>query len=55
MDPRCQRLLLMLFYSDPPPSYQEIAEELGATPGSIGPTRARCFEKLKRLLGNPPK
>jgi DNA-directed RNA polymerase specialized sigma24 family protein len=47
---RCRRLLLLLFYADPAPSYQEISRELGIPVGSIGPTRARCFEKLKELL-----
>ena len=55
LEPRCQRLLLLLFYTDPQPSYVEIARELGVTAGSIGPTRARCFEKLKRHLGKPSK
>ena len=47
---RCRRLLLLLFYTDPAPSYPEISRELGIPVGSIGPTRARCFEKLKELL-----
>jgi DNA-directed RNA polymerase specialized sigma24 family protein len=32
------------------PSYETIAERLGMKVGSIGPTRARCFEKLQRIL-----
>ena len=43
--------MLMLFSDDDPkPSYDEIAERLGIPVGSIGPTRARCLEKLRRLL-----
>src|SRR5262245_12044338 len=50
LDKRCRRLLEMLFYRPEPPSYTEIAERLKITPGSIGPTRARCLQKLLRLL-----
>lgn len=42
----CQ-LLLRLLMADPPPSYQEIGETLGMPVGSIGPTRARCLERLR--------
>jgi RNA polymerase sigma factor (sigma-70 family) len=45
----CQRLL-RLFLADPPPSYEEITIALGRPQGSIGPTRRRCLEKLRRLL-----
>jgi RNA polymerase sigma factor (sigma-70 family) len=44
---RCQRLLRMLM-SDPAPRYEEVAEALGMPIGSIGPTRARCLERLQR-------
>jgi RNA polymerase sigma factor (sigma-70 family) len=50
LDERCQKLLQMLFYSPDPPSYAEIAASLGTSEGSIGPTRARCLEKLLRIL-----
>lgn len=46
---RCRRLLRVLAYS-PPPSYAEVSEALGLPIGSIGPTRARCLENLRRLL-----
>lgn len=45
----CQRLLRM-FLADPPPSYEEVTIALGRPQGSIGPTRRRCLEKLRRLL-----
>ena len=32
------------------PSYQALADELGIPLNSLGPTRARCLAKLKRLL-----
>jgi RNA polymerase sigma factor (sigma-70 family) len=50
LDPRCQRLLEMLFYTDPRPSYAEIARALSLPDGSIGPGRARCLEKLMKIL-----
>ena len=46
---RCRRLLRLLFYADPPLAYQEIARREGIPIGSIGPTRARCLEKLRAL------
>ena len=42
------RQLLILLHSEPKVSYQEISSALGMPPGSIGPTRARCLEKLRR-------
>jgi RNA polymerase sigma factor (sigma-70 family) len=46
---RCQRLLRLLMV-DPPPPYEEVAVALGMPMGSIGPTRARCLQRLKREL-----
>lgn len=50
LDDRCRKLLTLLFYESEPPSYAEIAISLGTSEGSIGPTRARCLEKMLRLL-----
>ena len=49
--------LLRLLCTVPPLDYQTIAEMLGRPIGSIGPTRARCLERLRRLLpdGFDPK
>jgi RNA polymerase sigma factor (sigma-70 family) len=44
------RELLALLMLDPPPSYEEIAEQLDRPVGSIGPTRARCLERLRVIL-----
>jgi RNA polymerase sigma factor (sigma-70 family) len=44
---RCHQLLSMLI-SDPPPAYAQISAELGIPVGSIGPTRARCLERLRQ-------
>lgn len=49
MPERCQRLLRILM-ADPPPSYQDVAETLTMPVGSIGPTRARCLERLRTML-----
>lgn len=46
---RCQALLRLLV-ADPPPSYQEVGEALDMPVGSIGPTRARCLERLRAAL-----
>lgn len=53
LDERCRKLLTMLFYEQEPPSYAEIATALGTSAGSIGPTRARCLEKMLPLLDKP--
>jgi RNA polymerase sigma factor (sigma-70 family) len=41
------RELLLLLVTDPPISYREISRLLGIPIGSIGPTRARCLERLR--------
>lgn len=50
LNQRCRELLTALFFQDPPPTYQEIADRLGLPVGSIGPTRIRCLEKLRRVF-----
>lgn len=47
LQPPCHKLLSMLI-SDPPPSYVDVGAALGMPVGSIGPTRARCLERLRR-------
>jgi RNA polymerase sigma factor (sigma-70 family) len=44
------RELLLLLVADPPISYREISRLLDIPIGSIGPTRARCLERLRRTL-----
>lgn len=57
---QCKRLLTKLM-TDPPPSYQVVSEELAMPVGSIGPTRIRCLEKLRKtpaisaFLGSPQR
>jgi RNA polymerase sigma factor (sigma-70 family) len=50
---RCRRLILALYYEDPTPAYADLADRLGVPIGSLGPTRARCMEKLRELLAEP--
>jgi RNA polymerase sigma factor (sigma-70 family) len=42
--------LLRLLSADPAPSYEVISELLEMPIGSIGPTRARCLERLRREI-----
>jgi RNA polymerase sigma factor (sigma-70 family) len=46
---RCQRLLRMLT-ATPPPRYADLGAALDMPVGSIGPTRARCLQQLRRRL-----
>ncbi len=46
--PPRQRHLLTLLMQDPAPSYDEISRLTGMSIGSIGPTRARAIERLRR-------
>jgi RNA polymerase sigma factor (sigma-70 family) len=50
---QCRQLLVLLFAEDSP-SYVAIAQQLSMPIGSIGPTRARCLEEMRRLLGSDP-
>jgi RNA polymerase sigma factor (sigma-70 family) len=50
LDGRCRQLILLLFYRTDTPQYSEIATILGMNEGSVGPTRARCLQKIRRLL-----
>lgn len=46
--PDRDRELLLLLVQDPPPPYAEISTRLGIPIGSIGPTRARAIDRLRR-------
>jgi RNA polymerase sigma factor (sigma-70 family) len=50
LPPRCQVLVRLLFYEDPPLPYEVVAKRLGLATGSIGLTRSRCLKKLQRIL-----
>jgi len=47
---RCRNLLTMLFYEKDELSYADIARRMKMPVPSVGATRARCLEKLKKLL-----
>lgn len=49
---RCQQLLRLLT-AEPRLDYATISDMIGRPIGSIGPTRARCLEHLRRLMGSP--
>jgi RNA polymerase sigma factor (sigma-70 family) len=50
LTPQCRRLVELLFLETPPRPYTEVASELGLAPGSIGFTRQKCIERLRRHL-----
>ena len=50
LTPQCRRLVELLFYEVPARPYTEVAKELGLAVGSIGFTRQRCIERLRRQL-----
>lgn len=50
LDDACREIITVLVLSDPPLPYDEASAILGRPIGSLGPTRGRCLEKLKRLL-----
>jgi RNA polymerase sigma factor (sigma-70 family) len=50
--PRCRELLRILM-ATPPPSYTDVSAALDLPVGSIGPTRARCLQRLREELDKP--
>lgn len=50
LEERCRQLLSALYYAIGKPDYAAIARRLNIPVGSIGPTRARCLEKLRREM-----
>jgi len=50
LPPRCNQMVAMLFFEDPPRPYEEIAKQLQLATGSIGFIRGRCLKKLRQLL-----
>lgn len=47
---RCNQMVAMLFFEDPPRPYEEVAKQLKLATGSIGFIRGRCLKKLRHLL-----
>lgn len=50
VQPRCRRLVEMLFLETPARSYRDVASQLGLAPGSIGFIRGRCLGQLRAEL-----
>jgi RNA polymerase sigma factor (sigma-70 family) len=51
LDTRCKDLLTMLFCeAEDRLPYEEMARRIVMPVGSLGPTRARCLDKLRRML-----
>ena len=51
LSPKCRRLIELLFFETPSRPYSEVASELGLAVGSIGFTRQKCIDRLRRRLG----
>ncbi|HEX5137881.1 MAG TPA: sigma-70 family RNA polymerase sigma factor [Planctomycetota bacterium] len=51
---RCRKLLHLLYFTAPTPSYDDVARAMKMPRGSLGPTRARCLEKLRAELDGIP-
>jgi RNA polymerase sigma factor (sigma-70 family) len=47
---RCERMVRLLFFENPPRPYESVAEELGMATGSIGAIRGRCLAYLRKHL-----
>ncbi len=54
LDERCGKLLLYLYFSPENYTYAEVAAKLKMPTSSVGPIRARCLKRLKKLLGKEP-
>ena len=50
LSPRCQEMIRLLFYAEPPLPYREVARRLGLATGSVGFIRGRCLQRLKKTL-----
>ena len=51
LEERCQKILSMIYLRDTAASYVEVAKEIGVGETSISPMRARCLQKLAKILG----
>jgi RNA polymerase sigma factor (sigma-70 family) len=46
----CRSLLSALYLDPEQPSYAQVAQRLDMAVGSVGPTRMRCLERLRRVM-----
>ena len=47
---RCQEMVRLLFFHEPPLPYADVARRLGLATGSIGFIRGRCLKRLQDIL-----
>jgi DNA-directed RNA polymerase specialized sigma24 family protein len=47
---RCENLIRLLYFDTTEPTYADVSQRLGIPVASIGPTRARCLEKLRKIF-----
>lgn len=47
---RCRALIQSLFSETEVPSYQSLADTVGISANSVGPTRRRCLDELRGIL-----
>ncbi|MGB6682180.1 MAG: sigma-70 family RNA polymerase sigma factor [Candidatus Acidiferrum sp.] len=52
LSPQCRRLVELLFFEIPARPYSEVAAELGLAVGSIGFTRQKCMDRLRKNLSD---
>ena len=50
LEERCQKILSMIYLRDAAASYAEVAGAIGVGETSISPMRARCLQKLAKIL-----
>jgi RNA polymerase sigma factor (sigma-70 family) len=50
LDEHCRQVITVLVLTEPPLTYDEASTLLGRPIGSLGPTRQRCLEKMRKLL-----
>lgn len=50
LTPQCRRLIELLFFESPPRPHAKVAADLGLELGSVGFTRQKCLERLRRRL-----
>src|ERR1700720_733596 len=50
LSPQCRRLVELLFFETPARPYADVAKDLGLAVGSIGFTRQKCMDRLRRQL-----
>ncbi|CAN1557251.1 RpoE DNA-directed RNA polymerase specialized sigma subunit, sigma24 homolog [Fimbriimonadaceae bacterium] len=48
--PKCQELIMRLFFDESPQRYADVAQAMGLKPASIVMTRQRCLEALEKSL-----